>query len=360
MSNKWVLSATEIQTFDLCRRKWAYIYLDAIKPPISKAAEFGSLVHKYLENYLINGLQNSSSEEGRCAQPGLQYLPIRLPKENVEKNFLFCHENILFNGYIDFFEHLGSQIWLIGDHKTTSNLKNAALASDLTKNIQANIYAQWAFKQKDAEKVKLRWIYYRTNSKPQALCVESELSKSEAETNFEKIIDISKTILSVVDSKAKSHEQPKNLSSCFKYGKCPFYQKCHQENNAKFPQAISFETTDEEKLALPHFTRVNSASFHLFIDCWPIKNQSHYEKTIELSELLQPVLENIRKEKDIAHYRFAGFGQHVGLVANYLTTHLKKNAYNNRTAILTSMKTPEGCDTLQTLIASASQVVRGF
>ena len=77
-------------------------------------------------------------------------------------------------------------------------------------------------------------------------------------------------------------------------------------------------------------------SFHLYIDCMPIKNENAYERTIELSELLKPVLTKIQIEKELSHYRLAGYGQHVGLIAQYLSDHLQNQAYNNRTAILST------------------------
>ena len=100
-------------------------------------------------------------------------------------------------------------------------------------------------------------------------------------------------------------------------------------------------------------------SFHLYVDCTPIK-QSQYLETIEISDFLKPVLRKIQQEKNLSHYRLAGYGQHVGLMAHYLEEHIKENDLDENTAILSSSKTPEGIDTLQTLSAAASIVVRGF
>ena len=107
-------------------------------------------------------------------------------------------------------------------------------------------------------------------------------------------------------------------------------------------------------------TEPNHKSFHLYVDCIPIKPNRAYERIIELSELLKPVFSKIQKEKDLSHYRLVGYGQHVGLIANYLLEHLKGSAYDNRTAILSNTKTPEGCDTIHTLTALAEQVVQGL
>ena len=352
MSSKWVLSATEIETFETCRRKWAYLYLDGIKPPSSKAAQFGTLVHGFLRNYLIGYQIDHQSQEGQVAKPGLSYLPSRLPEENTERPIFFLTQGHIFHGYIDFFDNVGCQTWLIGDHKTTADLNRALTGTNLKKDIQANIYAQWAFSENRAETVRLRWIYYRTKSTPKAICVEAELSKAEAEENFIRIAKIADEITSIVKDKPASAALHKNTNSCFKYGPCPFYAKCkstpHVLHHSKHPI-----TPSAKDVAM-------ASSFHLYVDCAPTKIEHSYERTIELSDLLKPVLNKIQTEKELSHYRLAGYGQHVGLIANYLSEHLKNSAYDQRTAILSSIKSPEGCDTLQTLSAAAGMVVRGF
>jgi hypothetical protein len=92
----------------------------------------------------------------------------------------------------------------------------------------------------------------------------------------------------------------------------------------------------------------------------PIKDRDGYKKIIELGDLLRPVLANLHKEKNLRHYRLAGYGQHVGLIVSYLDEHLKNNPLNNQTAVLSSLKTPEGIDTLETLSEAASKVIRDF
>lgn len=357
MSSKWILSATEIETFETCRRKWAYQYLDGIKQPQSKAAEFGLQVHEFLRNYLTGSSVNHHTKEGRVASAGLPYLPKRLSEKNVERQIFFTKRGAWFHGFIDFFEQVGSQTWLIGDHKTCSALTRALSAEKLKKDRQANIYAQWAFTEKAAETVKLQWVYYRSTSSPRAMSVEAEITKKEGEENFFPIADIADQILTIVRDKAPSSTQPKNLNACFKYGRCPYYAHCKSDSRTT---AIKTKHREAKELIMPSSSEMTPKSFHLYVDCMPTKNDAIYERTIELSDLLKPVLTKIQTEKELSHYRLAGYGQHVGLIANYLSEHLKNSAYDNRTAILSTVKTPEGCDTLQTLTAMASKVVRGF
>jgi hypothetical protein len=113
---------------------------------------------------------------------------------------------------------------------------------------------------------------------------------------------------------------------------------------------------------LPSSVRSESNNrFISYIDCMPTKKRRHLTPARSSSPIsLKPVLTKIQTEKELSHYRLAGYGQHVGLIANYLREHLVKEAYDDNTAILSSVKTPEGCDTLQTLTSQAGLVVRGF
>lgn len=364
MSSKWILSATELETFAMCRRKWGFNYLDNIKPPPSKAAELGSSVHHVLQKYLINNSINYQTQEGRIASAGLHYLPKKLPDANVERSIFFMHYDNIFHGYIDFYENIGSQKWLIGDHKTCSSFSTALSPEALKTNIQANIYAQWAFQELGAEEVKLNWVYYRTKGKPEARLVETEIKKSEATSFFEHPLKIASDIMQIVKEKPESLSLPKNIEACFKYGPCPFMSSCRAN---KKPEANPCTKKKEiSSLSTHNFPKPISVepfkqkeSFHLFVDCAPTK-QSKYLETIEISDFLKPVLRKIQQEKNLAHYRLAGYGQHVGLIAFYLEEHIKENQLDENTAILSSSKTPEGIDTLQTLSAAASVVVRGF
>jgi len=342
LSNKWILSATEIDTFLTCKKKWALKYLAKEKEPESPAKTLGLAVHNALFNYLSNQPYNQSL--GQVIAPGLIFLPKNLSKENLEVYFAYTKGQHIFHGYIDFYENIGSQKWLVGDHKTASNLKTAFTPNELKQDIQANIYAQWVFSQKEAKAVQLKWVYYRTKSTPKALCVETELLKEECEENFKKIIAIADEISLLVKTTPKIF--PKNTSACFKYGRCHFYNQCH-----------STFFSDIEVIMPPK--KLNDA-FHLYVDCLPSKAEGAYEKTIELSDFLKPVLDKINQEKNLNHYRLAGYGQHVGFMASYLGDYLQSNSFDSRTAILSSSKTPEGIDTLQTLSGAAGRVIRGL
>lgn len=350
---KKVFRPSELDTFATCARKWGYLYLDKLERPPTKALELGTAVHKVLEKFIKNKIFDSTNDAALIAEPGLVFIPKNIPTENVERKIKFTHKNIGFSGTPDFFKHEGNNIWLLGDHKTCSTLSSALSKESLKTNIQATTYAQWLFQELGAETVKLRWIYYRTKGKPKATCIEAEIKKEEQPKLFWPQTQIASSIMSALESKVDSLELPKNYNACFKYGPCPFLEAC--KLNQK-PVAMRSLPLSNEPVKIPF----NNDSFHLFVDCVPTKVESSYKKTLELSELIEPVLKKIKQEKNISHYRLMGYGQHVGVISFYLEEFLKEKALKNDTAVLSTTKTPEGVDTLQTLSAAASRVIRGF
>ncbi|MCA9508989.1 MAG: PD-(D/E)XK nuclease family protein [Myxococcales bacterium] len=355
---------SELDTFATCQRKWGYIYLDECKQSPSPAAMLGTAVHKVLEKYLRGENVDFSSKLGQIAKPGLIYLPKSIPEEFIEQKIKFTFEGRLFTGTPDFIKPLGENNWLLGDHKTCSSFSSALTPQSLRTNIQAITYAQWLFQEKKAEKVHLRWVYYRTKGTPKAQCVETEIKKEEQTSLFDHLLEIASDIMATLARKPNSVDLPKNLDACFKYGRCPFYGPCkanqspaatHPIENIKMQVSSAYVSA----IAKSQLQQKNN-SFHLFVDCMPTKFEDQYDKLIELSEFIKPVLEKIHTEKNLSHYRLAGYGQHVGLMAHYLEEYLKENNFSDRTAVLSSSKTPEGIDTLQTLSAAASRVVRGF
>src|SRR5262245_21417443 len=47
----WV-SATQIETFEDCNRKWAFRWIEYIRPPPDKAKQFGLDTHGFVERWL--------------------------------------------------------------------------------------------------------------------------------------------------------------------------------------------------------------------------------------------------------------------------------------------------------------------
>ena len=69
------LSASQIETFSNCPRKWAWRYLEGVEDEPNKSAELGRAIHAELEKYLRGESIDFTSETGYIAASGLEHLP---------------------------------------------------------------------------------------------------------------------------------------------------------------------------------------------------------------------------------------------------------------------------------------------
>ena len=73
------ISPSQVETFDLCARKWAYNKIDRIPSPQNAAAALGEAAHKHRENWLIHGtpppVDDVFDKAAKLALVGLEHLP---------------------------------------------------------------------------------------------------------------------------------------------------------------------------------------------------------------------------------------------------------------------------------------------
>jgi len=160
------ISATQINKYRRCQRLYAFEYVEGHKPPPSKKQEFGSAVHKQLEEWLRLGRAPDDSPEGRVAKQGIKngWLPTPRSGLLVEHEFSFSwFPGVEMIGFIDCVEPDDEEPLVI-DHKTTSDLRWAMGVDDLRKDPQALLYAVWAAKHYRAPVVRARWLYYAASN----------------------------------------------------------------------------------------------------------------------------------------------------------------------------------------------------
>lgn len=247
------LSPTQIDTYQLCPRKWGWIKLDGIKAPSNKYAERGSAVHKVAENWLEKGQEvDTSNEYGKIFVPGIKFLP---PPGSgvVEHKFTFKTSVAIYNGLWDLWLPVNDKnITKIYDHKTTSDFKWMLLSEDLKNNTQANIYSVAALAacsklgfNVDEILLELNWVYYRASAKkPGArraqLCIIPDKKDSvvreagikpeywgvmrqhELEERFIEIEKIAAEMLEHHRQKHKAMDLDYKIEGCNAYGGCPF------------------------------------------------------------------------------------------------------------------------------------------
>lgn len=218
-------SSSQIDTANMCLRKWYFIKIEGLSTPTTKAQAGGIEVHAQLEGYLKTGRMPTSL----VARVGLEHLPdpaIVLP-ENVERVFQLTHPDLPAKlvGVIDLIEP-GEMPPRITDHKTTSDFKYCKTEEQLQSNTQAIVYGNFAAKALfDTLPLSFRHIYYRTRGSAKSRVVEALLDADLLYDGFERVVNTMHTMkkASTVASADKIEPTP---SACSAYGGCPFRMNC--------------------------------------------------------------------------------------------------------------------------------------
>lgn len=240
------LSASQIDTFRDCPRKWAYDKIDRVPRTSSPAAELGGRVHGLLEDWLSKGkLPDPSTPEGAIAIKSIPELPRpkSFPLDQVEKKInLQTDVGISFIGYVDLYlrpedrpedheEHWGpgfKERPLIVDHKTTSSLSWAKSADFLaTEDTQMAVYGAWAaFQTKGKVDVDFMWSYTTTKGAYQHRPVRGTALLTDLDTSFSLVLRDGLKIHQYYKEAKEAAEVPANTDVCGKYGGCPYADRC--------------------------------------------------------------------------------------------------------------------------------------
>lgn len=242
------VSASQINTFVECPRKWAFSKLEKIKTPTQRNALVGERVHKILEDWLSKGvapdpeerlvIDNVEFHPGRSAYGGMHHLPPPGQHLDLEGNFHMRH----WTGRVDFaWASLNNQYVMpvhygvegvipgIGDHKTTGS-KNFQYALDeetLRTDAQGIIYANAILEHFPlAKETDLLWVYYSQHKPHVSKKVHLRVHRDESRYRLEPLDKLAVELIKLRGSDRKAADLPPNLDSCKKYGGCPHISYC--------------------------------------------------------------------------------------------------------------------------------------
>lgn len=252
------VSASSIETFQLCVRKWAWWKIAGVKAPENAAAAKGNKIHKILEHYIQTGsIDHSDPELGAIASSGTHLIPPVV--HEIETSYRFLSPTIphvVYRGRKDLVVHPwvydasgvsmpGRGRPLIGDHKTTSSISQWAKSIDVLRtDVQLGLYAKSEMDRWDCHEIDARWIYYQTKGTRKAEARDLTLTRAEVEKVFANLELTASKIAAIVqqsraeDTHPNDTEQrrrrnlrvlslPYTSSACSAYGGCAYQGYCN-------------------------------------------------------------------------------------------------------------------------------------
>lgn len=259
----FVASPTQVSTYELCARKWAWKYLDGIEGEENKWATFGTNTHGHLERWLslkVPPLDNTP--EQKLAQVMLKHLPPpqAVVASDVEIELSLRLSGVYFIGKIDLWMPNGYSevpMPIVYDHKTTGDLQWALTPELMKEDIQATIYAAWAMLKTRKEQVAVQWTY-GVRKPPRAHPVRAVLTGRDIQDRLSLTLASAKEMRDLYHSEKKALDVVYDASACEAYGGCPYRAHCNLTDEERIDAIMA--QGQEKQLTIQERLKARSAA----------------------------------------------------------------------------------------------------
>lgn len=254
-----MFSVSQVETFDLCPRKWALQKIDGLETPPNKFAVLGDKCHDVLERYLKKGIPvDPHTEVGRIVFPGLKYLPLPMtPGMRVEEWFSFEFGVAAYRGLkdVEILKPKNSRYPLVLDHKTTRNFAWMKTEERLITDTQAGLYSAHCMQLTGEDAVDLHWQYYKTEGKPHSEPVKARISRNQVGDVLTRVNHTAEKMVRTLQmyGKGRAIEVTPDFTACQAYGGCAFKEKHCKPRPQQILKAIMSQKVEEEKRSTSDF-----------------------------------------------------------------------------------------------------------
>ena len=248
------ISPTRLRLYEECPTKYWYAEVEKLEQPEVEAFRFGTAAHHWAEVYIKDPAAYVKNKFSHEATTGYAFARLSSKFEilGTEVPVRVTTEDGYYDAQLD---AIGRDLYgtlVVIDHKTSSNAaKYAQSASELSQNIQAQLYA-YALMQKfgvDKVLVHFHWVSKSATTLEHMLrtAVETEIyfNRADVEKVAKEYCKLGQHILGL-------QEKPKsemNRERCYKFFKaCPFLEKCKKEEEMGFLATLGIK---EETVVVP-------------------------------------------------------------------------------------------------------------
>lgn len=253
MSFPFPISQSQIGCARMCWRKYGWEYIEKVESEPSEAMAIGIEMHEHLERWFKEGTPPpDTTQAGRMAIASLHHWPIpaTIDPKNVECHLEVETEHGWYHGYadIEYFDvELG--VWVVGDHKSTSDHKWAKQGDALRLDPQAVIYSAATMVKRNVDVVANKWVY-TTRVKPKSLPVIQAMTRADVEAGFDSLDETARDIYYVRSIEGlRALDLPPNPNACGAYGGCAHIERCNLTAQEKMRALMSQQTLREKILA---------------------------------------------------------------------------------------------------------------
>jgi hypothetical protein len=253
-----LLSATQVDLYTDCHRKWGFKYLERIELPKDPGALLGTEVQdEQIDPYLGTGRGfDFSRPSGEIAQKLVPLLPAPMtPGLILRRKFLMPSPSGRFawRGEFDLYAPdsavvpglveagLGG-VPLLGDIKTTKDLKYAKTKEQLLTDTQAQLYGMAVMFEENADVLDAVWFYTRTRGARRAERHHVRLVASHVAEQFGRLDAIGVEVAATKLARPKVEDLKPNARMCDAYGGCPYRSRCNLS-----PAVHAAAVNDEER-----------------------------------------------------------------------------------------------------------------
>jgi hypothetical protein len=231
------VSASAIQLFVSCPRKWAAEYVFGIKGPAFPEQDAGTRIHDQMEQYVLDGTL-PTHESALAAISHIQTQkenPYVTPEQAILEDGVrtLSLAGIPVKGFIDYYNIADPSRPHILDYKSTKNFRYSKTEEQLERNIQAIIYMGWAIlNNPEAEAVQFDHLNLRTwkdtdPPTPGVKLVSISLTREEIETRLQGLESVVEEMKAYASVGSWEHVEP-NQNHCneFRGRPCHMLERC--------------------------------------------------------------------------------------------------------------------------------------
>lgn len=228
------ISASQVDLYQTCARKWYYSYIEGRREPQSSAQAAGTAIDdEYVQPYLRTGeikITGPWSEHLRALVP---HLPKPSPELLVQHRFEIAtfDGGPVWLGFMDWVRQRGESWLQAEDLKSTSDFRYAKTPEQLLRNTQMMSYAEALHREFEPEKVSIAHVVIRRKS-PKVLVTPGPddrplyVSRQHAADFYGSMLDDVRAMTEAARSCASADDLTPNTEACGDYGGCFHRASC--------------------------------------------------------------------------------------------------------------------------------------